>query len=688
MADNLTPQQISAILAIAETFVPALTPDETAAAQQQIHSFAAPPSAPSSVINEYLMTSSALSPEFAENMLSRIPPRVLSSLGGFLNLMHNGGFVAFFFTWSFSPFIHLPRKQRENILKGWRDSWFPSSRALFSSLKRLVLITYLKAPPKALGYPLHKDVRPSSRPDVHSFSFHSFSGAAEAMDVDIVIIGSGAGGGVVAAKLAGLGKKVVVVEKGECIPVEQMPVEQLEHERLYDGAAGAFVTADGKGTILAGSNWGGSTTVNFLGSLELSDDVRNEWSEVHGLSFASTEKFQACYDRCKAMMGVSTNAIEHSSNNQVLIDGARRCGFECNDIPQNTAGKKHTACGSFCGYGCCIGGKQGTAVTWLAEAEKKGAVCIKECRVNEITFEENKATGLRATLSGGKELTIRAKTVVVSAGAIRTPCLLMNSGVEHPALGKNLRVHPAAFCVGFLNKRQTKAWEGSMMTAMVTKHTTTTNTPYWAKLINIPVNTGTTGFQLPWYSAAHWKANILRLEKSVWTCIITRDRDSGSVVADEAGEPVITYDLSTFDHANILDGIIAAIKVQVAGGCDEVQPILDGGETMVESYVPDPQTPLDERTKDPRFERYLEMVRRTAIKRKRGNWTSAHPQGSCKMGADGETAVVDCRGRVRGYQGLYVADASLCPSATGVNPMLTTMALAEWVAGRIAEDIE
>jgi hypothetical protein len=226
-----------------------------------------------------------------------------------------------------------------------------------------------------------------------------------------------------------------------------------------------------------------------------------------------------------------------------------------------------------------------------------------------------------------------------------------------------------------------------MMTAMVTKPNST-YAPYFAKLINIPIMPGTTGFQLPWYSAAHWKVNILRLEKTVWTLSLTRDRDSGSVVANETGDPVITYNLSPFDHANILDGIITAIKVQVAGGCDEIQPLIDSGETIVQSYVPDPQTPLDERIKDPRFERYLEMVRRTAIKQKLGNWNSAHPQGSCRMGADGKSAVVDCRGRVRGYQGLYVADASLCPTATGVNPMLTTMALVEWVAGKIAEDIE
>lgn len=114
-------------------------------------------------------------------------------------------------------------------------------------------------------------------PDVHRFTFHTFLRDREPalLEADIVIVGSGAGGGVVAAKLAGLtvqgGRKlkVVVVDRGECVPIEQLPVEQTEIQRIYDGPSGAFTTKDGKGAILAGSTWGGSTTVNYSGSLEV-----------------------------------------------------------------------------------------------------------------------------------------------------------------------------------------------------------------------------------------------------------------------------------------------------------------------------------------------------------------------------------------------------------------------------------
>ena len=118
---------------------------------------------------------------------------------------------------------------------------------------------------------------------------------------------------------------------------------------------------------------------------------------------------------------------------------------------------------------------------------------------------------------------------------------------------------------------------------------------------------------------------------------------------------------------------------------DEIQPVADAGETITEPYVADPQTAVKERLHDPRFQTWLNRVEKAARGSKLRKWSSAHPQGTCRMGSGADTAVVDVEGHVRGYRGLYVADASLCPSATGVNPMLTTMALSEWVARKIAD---
>ena len=102
---------------------------------------------------------------------------------------------------------------------------------------------------------------------------------------------------------------------------------------------------------------------------------------------------------------------------------------------------------------------------------------------------------------------------------------------------------------------------------------------------------------------AHWKASILRLEKSVWHCPITHDRDSGSVTADaKSGESVISYVLSAFDHANVVDGMLDACRIQIAGGCNEIQPVADADETITEPYVADPQTAVKERLYDPCFQ--------------------------------------------------------------------------------------
>ncbi|KAI5813076.1 hypothetical protein BZA77DRAFT_129814 [Pyronema omphalodes] len=609
--------------------------------------------------------------EFLRRLLSRF-------LGFWGCFRRNGGFLAFLFTWSRKPFVKLDRQHRERILQGWSNSWSPISRKLFFTFKKILLISYLKSPPHHIGYPEHSTLRQKQRPEIHQFSFHNPE-AEEVIEVDVVIVGSGAGGGVVAARLAQAGIKVLIVEKGEAVPTEDFPVEQMEHNRVYDGAAGAFVTADGKGTILAGSSWGGSTVVNWSGSLELPEETRNEWATTHGLTFANTPAFQSCFDHVKSLIGVSTTSIIHNTANSVLSEGSKLTNYHSFDIPQNSRSEHHGICGASCMYGCSTLTKQSSSVTTLSTASKSGALCLPNCTVTRILLSNNKATGVHCILKSGKPITIKAETIVLSSGAIRTPCLLTSSSISHPAIGKNLHVHPCGFIVGFKSSSPTKAWEGSIMTSMVKIPPKINNSPFYAKLINVPVIPGITGYQLPWRSGLQYKSSLLRLRKSIWTCVITRDQGAGEVTT-KTGDPIITYKLDKKDHGNILEGIVAGCRVQIAGGCDEIQPILELGEVQMESYIPDMSMTVEERLADPRLERYIQLVRRTAENKRIGNWSSAHPQGTCRMGADSKKYPVDLEGRVRGYEGLYVADASLCPSATGVNPMLTTMALCEHVA--------
>lgn len=214
---------------------------------------------------------------------------------------------------------------------------------------------------------------------------------------------------------------------------------------------------------------------------------------------------------------------------------------------------------------------------------------------------------------------------------------------------------------------------------------------YNAKIINMPLYPGLTGFNTAWKDPVQWKADSLRLKQSVWTASIARDRDSrGFVYPDpQTGEPKISYQLSKYDQQSIIEGLITACRIQAAAGCDEILPIINNGNLAMEPYRADNKSAWPGRrgVDDPQFQAFIEKLKRVGSKHLDA-WSSAHPQGTCRMGSDVETCAVDLDGKVWGNVGLYVADASLMPTATGVNPMLTVMALADWVAGRLVDKMK
>lgn len=194
--------------------------------------------------------------------------------------------AAFLFTWTLTGFTSLSRQDRVKTLQNWRDSRIPLIRSVFQNMKKLILISYLKADKLALAameYPSHAAIPDPGKPATTStvderfyqFTFEDFSstpapGLIE-LEADVVIVGSGSGGGVVAARLTTEfpNKRIVIVEKGEFVPPDQLPVPMDAYKRLYDGTFGAFLTTDNKGAIMAGSSWGGSGVVNYAGALEV-----------------------------------------------------------------------------------------------------------------------------------------------------------------------------------------------------------------------------------------------------------------------------------------------------------------------------------------------------------------------------------------------------------------------------------
>lgn len=283
------------------------------------------------------------------------------------------------------------------------------------------------------------------------FNFMNFDATPEPIhtETDIVIVGSGCGGGVCAKVLAEAGHRVLVVDKGYYMPPNQLPVGADSTELLFEGESGGLSTVDGSFVIAAGSCWGGGGTVNWAVSLPPPDWLRKQWAEEKGLKFFSTSDFQNSIDRVCDFVGVDeTRVMQHTHANRVLIEGSKKLGWSAKTCLANAAPGHN--CGSRCGGGCRQSKKQGPAVSWLPAAVKAGARCIEGFEVSKVLFEDNggskKAVGIIGKWTSRdkngnfksvpksevrqRQVHVRAKKVIIAGGTLNTPLILLRSNLK------------------------------------------------------------------------------------------------------------------------------------------------------------------------------------------------------------------------------------------------------------------
>lgn len=249
--------------------------------------------------------------------------------------------------------FHLqPVEVRQKILLSWSQSSLQTFRGAARSIRQLCTSTWLRSTdiigpvlsfPRA---PIHGE--PGKGYDFEFLQFNSDRQDDRVLETDIVIIGSGCGGGVCAKNLAEAGLRVIVTEKGRYWPPEYLPMSEKDGGYHLFDSGGVIASDDASVSMISGSTWGGGGTVNWSASLQTQAFVREEWAR-EGLSFFTSSAFQTSLDRVCQRMGVSTKYIEHNVNNQILAEGARKLGYGHVDVPQNTGGKKH-----YCGY-CTLG---------------------------------------------------------------------------------------------------------------------------------------------------------------------------------------------------------------------------------------------------------------------------------------------------------------------------------------------
>ena len=564
------------------------------------------------------------------------------------------------------PFTRMTPQQRERYLRGWATSLLVQRRKAFQALKRLVTVTHYTTPGVAapLAYPGPLGPPPRTPKPIRPLAIHTDT----TLSCDVVIVGSGAGGGVIAAELSAAGKDVIVLEKGAYRNEADFTHQEGDALATMYDAGGLLATHDLGLVVLQGATLGGGTVINYTTSFHTPDAVRQQWSREHRLPHFTSQEFSAALEAVAGRLGVNTDHATPSGRDRILIRGLERLGWHHGLLPRNVRGcAQDDSCG-YCGMGCRLGAKQSTLVTYLQDAATRGARIVVDCDVRRVRIQGSAAIGVEARAADHRVI-VQAKAVVVAAGSIHSPALLLRSGVALPALGRHLALHPATAVLAEMDE-EVRPWTGTLQ-AHYSDQFADLDRGYGFKFETAPLHPSLLALSAPWDAAARHRDRMQHLPHTTLAGILLRDRFGGRVGIDRDGAPVVDYHLSRYDAAHLRRGIAAGAELLEAAGAREIW--LPVARDI--SYRPGATRAR---------EHWLERIDRAGWGANQLLLVTFHQMASCRMGADARTSVVDAEHRVWGIRGLYVADASVFPSSSGVNPMLTVMAIAHRAARIIA----
>ena len=505
-----------------------------------------------------------------------------------------------------------------------------------------------------------------------------------------------------AKNLAAAGHRVMVVEKGYHWGPEYLPMSEKDGPIHLFANGGMESSDDNSVVIVSGSTFGGGGSVNWSASLQTQAFVRKEWADT-GLLFFTSSDFQDSLDRVCDRMGVSTKYVEHNRNNQILADGARKLGFSHKAVPQNTGGNKHH-CG-YCTLGCGAAEKQGPVVSFLPDAQGAGALFMEGLEVEKVLFENangNKiAVGVKGSWKsrdshGGvngidrttRDVIIKAKRIIVSAGSLESPLLLLRSGLPNPQIGRNLYLHPTTLIFAiFPDQKPIKPWEGAILTNLVDEFQNLDGNHHGVKLECMTMLPSWVMPNQPWTGGLDLKLLASKFSYTTGHIPLVREQVPGRVYPDPTdGRRRVAYTPTATDAKHAMVGIVALAKILYLEGAKEIFLNVAGMPRFTRPET-DAATDKGEGINNPEFQAWLIQIQKRGLTLPNCKWGSAHQMGSCRMATTSRAGVVDPKGKVWGTEGLYVSDASVFPSASGVNPMVTNMAISDWISRGIAKDL-
>jgi len=500
------------------------------------------------------------------------------------------------------------------------------------------------------------------------------------LEADVAIVGTGAGGGVAAEILSLAGLRVVLLEEGAYHTSEDFESRELPSfaKLYYDG--GLRPTSDGGLGVVQGRTVGGSTTVNWTSCFRTPEPTLGFWQETLGLQGLAPADLEPWFERMEARLSIRPWETPNP-NNQAMARGAEKLGWRYGAIPRNVLNCINLG---YCGLGCPVGSKQSMLVTTIPAALDRGAALVTRVRADKlawsgdrITLIEGLALDERGVHPTGRRVRVQAPWVVVAAGAINSPGLLLRSEVPDPhgLLGKRTFLQLHNYSLAVMPERLDPFY-GAPQSIYSDQFT-------WRDGV-----AGRAGFNLeavgaqPIASMNFFKGMGSDLEACARSLphrhtLVAQIRDGfhaespgGCVQLRNDGSAVLDYPLNEYIWDGVRSSYLVMAECQFAAGANTVRP----ASSDASSY----RSLAEARS----------AISSLPLRAPNVFLNSTHPLGGCAMGADARSGVVDTDGRHHQLENLLVIDGSVFPTSLGVNPSLSIYALAARNATTLAATID
>ncbi len=486
---------------------------------------------------------------------------------------------------------------------------------------------------------------------------------------DVAVVGTGAGGGMLARELAAAGLRVVALEEGPFSTSADFDRREGPMLELLYQERGARATSDLALRILQGRGVGGSTVHNTNLCKRTPEAILRAWAARHAVVGASPEELAPAFEATERELGVVPIApAQVNRNNALFLRGVEALGWKGGLLRHNRAG---CAGSGYCELGCPYDAKQNALKVLLPAAVAAGARVVSDARVDEVTLRRGEATGVRGALLGADgrprgAFSVEASAVCLAGSAVGSAALHAKSGLPDPSgqAGRNLRVHPGAVVAGLFDE-EVVGWQGIPQSVECSEFLDfdpdALRCVWLLPAFAHPIGTAALvpGFGAP-------QAALLRRYRHVAVAsAMIHDTSAGRVRVRPGGRIRIDYALNERDRAQLAFGLTQAARILLAAGARQV----------LVPYEPDPLIVTREAE--------LAQIETRGVRDHELGLVAVHPMGTLRMGEDPRRAVVDSHGEHHAVRRLFVGDGSLFPTSIGVPPQLSIYTFARRVAAHV-----